>query len=47
MVGRGKPPLVDEPTVDILDWGEGDRGRGTAGEDKSGVAYLGMNRQYL
>ncbi len=42
MVGRGAP-RVAKPKLDALEWGEGDSGRGTAGEERSGFAYLHIN----
>ena len=39
MVGRGAP-RVAKPKPDALEWGEGESGRGTAGEERSGFAYL-------
>ncbi len=39
MVGRGAPRVAD-PRLDALEWGEGDCGRGTAGDARSGFAYL-------
>ncbi len=39
MVGKGTPRFA-ELRPDTLEWGEGERGRGTAGDARSGLAYL-------